>query len=440
VLDTAGSLENIGRLRSGTADFALAQGGLAEDLSGLAQVSRLAPQYAHVIVPATSELNEFRQLAGLRVGVGPENGGSAVLARQVVEFYGFADPPGLVTGHGPLEAAFADGAIDAAFLVYGLFAPAVEDLLRTGYFRLVEVGEAEALAAWQPGVTAAKLPAHLYGPGRALPAAPGLSTLAVDTLLVTRLDHPAPPVAGVVEALYNADFRQRTRLHHITEAEGRQAFQLPLHPAARAWFARNDPVSADRFEIASFFLAGLVCVTSLVHYLLGRRQRRLSEQRRKAITPYFEFMLDMGEAAEAAHDPETLARLVHEMMAEQRRAERAWLAGRLDTEHMENLYAVYNIRTRNAYSKMLKMQIERLDGITATPPQRPNPTAPAPPAPEDPPHDDGAWREVPPWDPVDEGIVGEVRVRRKNPEPAQKDTVVDPDVPPEEGGDQLMLF
>ncbi len=437
VLETAGSLENIGRLRAGTADFALIQGGLTEDLSDLAQVSRLNRQYVHVLVPAASAITEFRQLAGRRLGVGPESGGSAALARQVLGFYDFDDPPTLVTNHGPLDAAFTDGTIDAAFLVYGLFAPAMESVLETGYYRLVPLPEAEAIAAFQPGVTRAVLPAHCYGPDRTLPGSAGLTTLAVDTLLVTRADTPARHVSAMLMALYDVNVQWRARLHRLTEAEGRITRQLPLHPAANAFFSRNDPVSSDRFEIASFFLAGLVCVTSLVHYLLGRRRHRLAEKRRKVITPFFEFMLDMGEATEAADNPETLARLVKDMMAEQRRAERAWLAGALDTEHMENLYAIYNIRTRNAYSKMHNLQLQRL-GLPRenTAPPQPDPDSRTPSRQEVPP----GWREAGAWDGLDEGIVGEVRVRRKSAEPAEMDVAVDEDVPNGDDGGQMMLF
>jgi hypothetical protein len=45
------------------------------------------------------------------------------------------------------------------------------------------------------------------------------------------------------------------------------------------------------------------------------------------------------------------------MMAMQRRAEKEWLEGKLDTEHMENLYAIYGIRCENAFHKMTLLQL-----------------------------------------------------------------------------------
>ncbi len=358
VLETAGSLDNLKRIQEGRADFGLVQGGLESGLPGLHAVASVGLQYAHVIAPADSSITTFRDLAGKRVGVGPASGGSAVLAKQVFDFFDFAEPVLLVPGHAPaLAEAFSSGDIEAAFVVYRLFAPAVESLLDTGYYRLLPIPEALGVAHYLPGVSAETFPLALYGPGRSLPEAQTLPTLAVDTLLVAREDTPDHQVEALLHALYDEGFKTRARLDELTEARGRSGVRLPLHPAAEVFYARHAPVSSDRFEIGSFFLAGLVCVASTMHFLLGKRQQRRVKRRREAIRPFFEKMLEYGAAVANATDKDELVLLLDEMMAVQRQAERSWLEGELDTEHMENLYAVYNIRSRNAFSKILQFQL-----------------------------------------------------------------------------------
>jgi len=368
-LPTAGSMDNLRRLRDGEVDVALVQGGPQMDPAGLAGLATLGLEYVHVIAPADSAIQTFRDLAGKRVGVGAEQSGSEALARSIFDFFAFHDPPALVSGHAPgLEQAFLDGQIDAAFTVYGLFAPVMETLLQSGYYRLVPIPEAAALAEYVAGVKAALLPDSLYGPSRSLPPANGapFMTLSVDTLMVAREDASPQQVRALLERLYHSDFTRRARLQHVTEASGQQVAPWPLHAAARAFYDRNAPVSSDRFEIASFFLAGVVCLASTTHYLLRQRERRHRYRQRQAIMPFFKAMMDFGQAVEKADNVEELTGLLNEMMATQRQAERAWFCGELNTEHMDNLYAVYNIRSRNAFSKISKLQ---WDAVTDETPQ-----------------------------------------------------------------------
>jgi TRAP transporter TAXI family solute receptor len=363
LLSTAGSMENIDKLQGGKADFAFIQGGLGADLSGLAAVANLGPEYVHLLVPADSSIQRFRDLTGKRVGIGPEDSGFEILARRVFDFEAFSPAPQLVNhDNGELEQAFLDGRIDAAFTVYGLFAPAMEEILGSGWYRLLPIAESEAIARFLPGVTPSQLPCGLYGPNRSLP--PDCETLfptmQVDTLLVTRKDTLKSPVRDVLDVLYRTEFLQKARLGRLTEERSRQVREIALHEAAERFYARNDPVSSDKFEIASFFLAGMVGVFSLTHYVLNHRVLYQTRKRRRTIIPYFETMLEFGQAVSETNDPDVLAELVDDLMAVQRDAEKAWLAGDLETEHMENLYAVFNIRSRNAFSKIMKLQMKTL--------------------------------------------------------------------------------
>lgn len=378
---TGGSLENLTLLHEGQADLALIQGGLTTDRTDVVSLANLGRQYVHLAVPADSSIESFRDLAGKRVGVGPAGGGSEALAEQVLDFFNFSEDTTLVRDHNPnLREAFLDGEIDAVFQVYALFAPSMERLLGEGWYRLVPVADAEAVSRYLPGVFAEVLPPGLYGPDRSIPpAGASFHTLSVNTLLVARRALPERQVYTVLELIFSGDFLKAARLVGLDEELARTALHLPPHPAAEAFYNRNDPISADRFEILSFFLAGLVCLASVVHFLLGRRRGQHQARKRRAIRPYFEAMMDYGDEIEGSGNPAHLTRLIHQVMATQRGAEREWLEGRFDTEDMENLYAVYSLRCNNAFNKIFDLHLQAMRGINTVEPARDLPEA-APPA------------------------------------------------------------
>ena len=370
---TRGSVENLQMLHDGTADLALIQGGLATEREGLVALANLGRQYLHLIVPADSKIEHFRDLAGRRIGVGPDGGGSQALAAAVLDFFNFADSAVLVHDHNPdLREAFLDGEIDAAFTVYGLFAPAVEHLLGEGWYRLVPVDEAEAVSRYIPGVFQEVLPANLYGPDRSIPPDTGATflTLSVNTLLVADRALPNRQVYTVLELIFSGDFLRAARLTGLDEASAQATLHMPLHAAAEAFYSRHNPISADRFEILSFFLAGIVCLASVTHYVLGHHRYKVQTERRRAIRPYFEAMMDFGDEIEVAGNPAHLSRLIHKVMATQRGAEREWLEGHFDTEDMENLYAVYSLRCNNAFNKIFDLHMQAMRGLTAVQPPR----------------------------------------------------------------------
>lgn len=369
---TRGSVENLNLLHEGAAQLALVQSGVASDREGLVALANLGRQYVHLVVPADSAIESFRDLAGKRIGVGVQGSGAEALAERLLDFYNFGEETTLVFDHNPdLKEAFLDGEIDAAFAVNALFDRAMEELMAAGWYRLVPVREADSIARYMPGVFAEVLPPSLYGPDRSIPPAGDLfQTLSVNTLLVCQGTLPDRQVHTMLEMIFRGDFRKAARLTSLTEASAQAELHLPLHPGAETFYNRRNPISADRFEILSFFLAGIVCLASVTHFLAGRRRAHAQSERRLAIRPYFEAMMDFGDEVEAAGSPTQLTRLVHKMMATQRGAEREWLDGRFDTEDMENLYAVYGLRCDNAFHKTFDLHLQALRGLNSVEPAR----------------------------------------------------------------------
>lgn len=361
---TAGTIENLELLRNRQADFAFIQGGVPESemggLDDLVAVATLGWQYVHIMVPADSPIKEFKDLQGHTVSLGPEKSGNAVLAKLVMAyFHPSANIKTIHTSIHNIHLDFRDGKMDAMFTVYDMHAPLLEELLDNGLYTLVPIPEAEAVAYIIPGCFPAEIPHSLYGKKRNIP--PGnespFKTLKVNTLLITRQEVSGPVVREFLRALFSPRFIKKSRLPHLNEENGRKVFDLPLHPEAQEFYRRSDPVTADKFEILSAFLALILFFAAIVGYVRTWGKKRLAAKRKKNIEHYFEkllhYSIEMGKAKEIHQ----LEELLDDMMNMQRRAEKEWIEGKLDTEDMENLYSIYGIRCDNAFNRMSQIQL-----------------------------------------------------------------------------------
>lgn len=361
---TSGTLENIELLRKGDVDFALVQGAVQEDetvhFKDLSAVAAIGWQYVHILTPVDSPIKEFRDLAGKRVSMGPRQSGNAALGKLVFEYFSRSSTIQPVYTHiANAKEDFQAGKMDAFFTVYDLHAPILENLMNTGQYRLVPIPEARAVAYTIPGCFAAVLPHSLYGPHRDIPPRePGtFETLKVKTLLITRPGINRFLIQNLLQTIYSNKFIKLSRLPELSEEKGQDVFDLPLHPAAERFYRRNDPVTADKYEIGSAFLAFVIFIATVVSFIVNRCRAKVLERRKQNIIPYFAELLGYSEKMAAVNDIDQLKALLDQMMAMQRRAENQWLEGDLDTEHMENLYAIYGIRCENAFHKMTLLQL-----------------------------------------------------------------------------------
>jgi TRAP-type uncharacterized transport system substrate-binding protein len=298
-------------------DFALVQGGLRENetmnFKGLAAVATIGWQYVHILVPKDSPVREFKDLAGKTLSLGSGKSGNAVLGKLILDY--FPSYFNIRPVHTKIVNAAKDfdvGKMDALFTVYDLHAPLLEELMDTGKYRLVPIPEAQAIAYAIPGCLAARLPHSLYGPSRDIPSreVETFATLKVNTLLITHREMNRYVIRNLLQTLYSTQFIKQSLLPDLSEEKGRKVFDLPLHPAAARFYHRSDPVTADKYEIGSAFLASLLFIASIVGYFINRCKARQLEQRRKNIIPYFEELLVYSNKMAAVGDIEQLKNLL----------------------------------------------------------------------------------------------------------------------------------
>lgn len=245
---TDGSVENVGLLSRGEADYAIVQGDVAAaaasgddgftqggSLMNLRAVGGLFPEAVHVVVLQESPIREIAQLRGRRVDIGAPSSGTRFDALAVLEAHGLktsdlaeAREKGLADAIGRLRRK----QLDALFVTISAPTRPLQQLAVEGGVRLLPiVGAArERLLQEHPGLTPLVLPENTY-PGQKH----AVATVASTALLVTTLDAPE----GEVERVADLIFRRMPQLHagsadviKVSAETDLRGVTIPLHPGA----------------------------------------------------------------------------------------------------------------------------------------------------------------------------------------------------------------
>jgi TRAP-type uncharacterized transport system substrate-binding protein len=369
---------------SGADSVDLAMGNSAnEDVGapGVSGLARLDSQFFFVIVPNDSAVRDVRDLTGAVNPGTREQNGPPTLGEQVLEYYGLvraaADgAAGRVTIVRPDKgnvADFDDGHNVAATRTQALNSDLIEDILGTGRFRLVPIGDVDALARAIPGTRAAVIPAGAFGPERRIPPEP-VPTLTVSQLLLARVDLPARVVRDILESIYDPSFLREVG-YDVNEQTGRELAGWPLHPAAEAFYHRNDPVTADRLGRLSFVasvVAALFAIPPVLTHM--RRQERIRAQRRR-LADELRALQAIRSRIDASPDlaaAEQLIRGADDLLA---RAELDGAADLLDAEGVKSLRSLHQVCWRALEHKRDALGRADLTKLLATAPRATDPAA-----------------------------------------------------------------
>jgi hypothetical protein len=217
----------------------------------------------------------------------------------------------------------------------------IEDILGTGRYRVVPIRDSEALAIAIPGTRAGVIPGGLFGPERRIPPEP-VPTLTVAQLLLARTDLPARVVRDILAILYDPSF-----LHEVgydaTEQTGRELAGWASHPAAEAFYHRNDPVTADRLGRLSFVASVVAALFAIPPVLTHtRRQERIRAQGRR-LANELGALQAIRSRIDAAPDLPAAEQLIREADDLLSRAELDGAAELLDVEGLKSLRSLHQV-------------------------------------------------------------------------------------------------
>ncbi|MBT3152317.1 TAXI family TRAP transporter solute-binding subunit [Streptomyces sp. CHD11] len=251
-----GSQENVRRVATGQADFAIAAADAVETYrlnhrrgaDGLRGVARLYDDYVQLAVAPDSGIRSVGDLRGKRVAIGSPKSGVRLIANRVLTAAGI-DPEtdirpssdGIDTGPGRLGHG-----LDAFFWSGGLPTDGLKTLAEQSALRFVPI-EAELVAKLhaQGGATryyrATNMPESAY-PGSQLGSA--VPTMAVSNLLITRADTDPRLTEWLTRIVLRSRDRIGAHVHSAQLVDVRTAIYtdpLRLHEGARRYYRSVKP-------------------------------------------------------------------------------------------------------------------------------------------------------------------------------------------------------
>ncbi|EMA19833.1 TAXI family TRAP transporter solute-binding subunit [Haloarcula argentinensis] len=247
VQSTGASVENVGNLASGDADFALIQNDIASfakngegidafqdnAIENLRGVATLYPETITVVTLADTGITQLSDLEGATINTGDLGSGTQVNALQILESVGVSDYNEQNASFSQAADQLRNGDIDAAFVVGGWPVGAIEDLANTNDLVIVPISgdnraAAKEDASWFADDT---IPADTYtGVDEAV------ETIAVQAMIATNAEQPEGTVESVTGAIFDNVDDLSIKTDFISADSAQDGMSIELHPGAAAYF------------------------------------------------------------------------------------------------------------------------------------------------------------------------------------------------------------
>jgi len=247
VQSTGASVENVGSLAGGSADFALIQNDIAyfakngtgidtfegNAIDNLEGVATLYPETITIVTLSNSDIETLSDLSGATINTGDLGSGTQVNANQILEAVGISDYNEQNAGFSQASEQLANGDIDAAFVVGGWPVGAIEELATTNNVQIVPIqGDnrqaVKDAASWFADDT---IPAGTYsGIDEAV------ETVAVQAMIATNSGVPADTVEAVTAAIFDNVDDLTIKTDFISADSAQDGMSIELHDGAAAYF------------------------------------------------------------------------------------------------------------------------------------------------------------------------------------------------------------
>ena len=247
VQSTGASVENVGSLSNGDADFALIQNDIAyfakngtgieafqdNAVENLRGVATLYPETITIVTLANTDITSLSDLSGATINTGDLGSGTQVNALQILEAVGITDFEEQNASFSQAADQLRNGDIDAAFVVGGWPVGAIEDLANTNDIVIVPIeGDnrqaVKDAASWFADDT---IPAGTYtGVDQAV------ETVAVQAMIATSSEVSADVVEQVTAAIFDNTDELTIKTDFISKDSAQDGMSIELHEGAAAYF------------------------------------------------------------------------------------------------------------------------------------------------------------------------------------------------------------
>lgn len=262
VRSSAGSLQNLTRLKADEAQVGFVQGGVVEpkvdaddgEGDGLLSLGSLFYEPVWVFYRGEQPLTRLTELRGKRIAIGAEGSGVRQLARQLLEANEVPVSDRLLPLSGLIAAEeLQQGRIDAAFIIASEKAPVVQVLLRSPGVKVMSFSQASAYQRRFPFLTRLTFPHGVADLVRDFPPE-DIRLLAPTANLIIRDDLPPALQTLLLQAAREVHGKSGF-FQDAGEFPSYKDAMLPLSPEAARYF-KSGPPFLQRY--LPFWLAVLI--------------------------------------------------------------------------------------------------------------------------------------------------------------------------------------
>ncbi len=249
VQSTGASVQNVGSLADGSADFALIQNDIAsfarngtgidvfegEPVENLRGVATLYPETIHIVTRTETGIESLADLEGRTINTGDLGSGTQVNALQILETAGITTDDFDERNDGFSTAAnqLQNGDIDASFVVGGWPVGAIEELAQTTDISVLNLSddELDGILNTQDFFAEDTIPAGTYEG-----VSEETTTVSVQAMIATREEYDADIVETVTETLFNNVDELSIKSEFISQDSAQTGMPIELHPGAARVF------------------------------------------------------------------------------------------------------------------------------------------------------------------------------------------------------------
>lgn len=241
---TSGSQEALEMVSKGKLDFAFIQGGLDLPYPNVVHVATVAPELLHFLV--RKDIKDIADLRGKRINLGTKQGGTRIIAKEVLDFSGLQEGMDYVESNlnnEELLSLHTDRLPDV--VVMASFAPAdmADYLVKERGYHLIEIPFPSSLALRLGWVADSKILAYMYSVEPPVPNR-DIKTVGVNLHLVANKNVDARAVFKLLETLYSPDLEVRLKIK-IDEKNILASASYPLAEGTKLYLNRNNPLFSN---------------------------------------------------------------------------------------------------------------------------------------------------------------------------------------------------
>lgn len=257
--------------------------GIISSISALIQKNKLmalssaGEKGIYIIAPKNYGFEEFKMLAGKKIGFFGDIPTGIYITEQLIKFYNFDVPPELNTQkiHN-IEKSFSNGEIEAVIWVEGINSSPIRDFLNKNWYQIVPIQYSTDFSNTIPGLYIKNSNISSYG---------SMDLICTKNILAVSKKTPNSTVHEILNAWFSSEFILSFPEYESTLSVFIPPVFLDIHPVALTYFNKNKPLTRTELKTLgfSFFLVliTILLLKQLLNIWLKRRNKPYEEELEK---------------------------------------------------------------------------------------------------------------------------------------------------------------